>query len=71
MKYVYFDTVEELLLYTTNNNYELMKAWYSPSGDISAFMFTSFIPFAQIAGMVLVIATYFFIKQISKTEGVK
>jgi hypothetical protein len=48
-----------------------MKAWYAPSGDISAFMFTSFIPFAQIAGMVLVIATYFFIKQISKTEGVK
>lgn len=71
MKYVYFNTVEELLLYTTNNDYDLMRAWYTPMGDVSAFVFTSLIPFAKIAGIVLVIATYILIKQLNKTEGVK
>ncbi len=71
MKYVYFNTVEELLVYTTNNDYDLMRAWNTPMGDISAFVFTSFIPFAQIAGIVLAIATYILIKKLIKREGVK
>jgi len=71
MKYVYFNTVEELLLYTTNNEFDLMRAWHTPMGDVSAFVFTSFIPFAQIAGIVLAIATYILIKKLNKTKGVK
>ena len=71
MKYVYFNTVEELLVYTTNNDFDLIRAWYTPMGDVSAFVFTSLIPFAKIASIVLVIATYILIKQLNKTEGVK
>ncbi len=48
-----------------------MRAWNTPMGDISAFVFTSFIPFAQIAGIVLAIATYILIKKLIKREGVK
>jgi hypothetical protein len=71
MKYVYFDTAEELLLYIANNDFDLIRGWYTPMGDVSAFVFTSWIPFAKIAGIVLVIATYILIKQLNKTERVK
>lgn len=74
MKYVWFDTIEQLLEYERVMGYEIIHAWENTYyGDISAIVLTSFVPFAKIALILLVVATYFFIKQVNKIQeiGVK